>query len=335
MGARFLLPAVLSFTLGTGWSARSAGASRQAGGNQRNLSIDGQVIFANNRPAALVLVQLDSAHGGVVEQATTDSVGRFAFTGLGSGDYEIVIDALGYRPVRQAVPLAGISANALVLTLAPAAEASRSAGGAAMVSVSELKIPAKARKEYQEGERSFDAGKMADAASHLEKAIQLYPGYNQSYMMLAAALADQGRFPQADTAIQKSLSLDPNNSRAYSYSGYVFLKEKNIPAAESAFQKAITLLDSNWVAHLEYGRLLFHEKRFTDAYPHLLAAHQNLPEVRIVHLLLYNDLIALNRRQEGLAELDDFLARFPDDPRFAQVRQMRQSLGASLAQQSH
>lgn len=263
----------------------SSRGAQQIGANQRNLSIDGQVLFANDRPAALVLVELHSP-GGVVDQDTTEAVGHFLFTGLVSGHYEIVIHLYGYQTVRLPVPLEGASANASIITLARAAASSPSADGPPTVSVRELEIPAKARKQFEEGKRSFDAGKMADAASHLEKAIEIYPGYNQSYMMLAAARADQGQFALADAAIQKSSSLDPQDSRAYSDSGYVLIKEGNFAGAEQAFQKSIGLLDTNWFARLEYGRLLVHEKRFADAYPQLALAHQHLPEVRLVHRLL-------------------------------------------------
>lgn len=272
------------------------------------------------------------AGGSLVDHDTTDAVGHFLFTGLVSGHYEIVIHLYGFQTVRLPVPLGGASANALIITLTPVAASSPSAGGPPTVSVWELEIPAKARKQLEEGKRSFDAGKMADAASHLEKAIEIYPGYNRSYMVLAAARADQGQFALGDAAIQKSLSPDP---QAHSYSDYVLIQEENFAGAEQAFQQSIALLDTNWFARLEYGRLLAHEKRFAGAYPQLALAHQHLPELRLVHRLLYNTLIALNRKQEGLAELDDLLSRFPDDPRAAQVRQMRRNLAASLAQQTH
>ncbi|HEV2387487.1 MAG TPA: tetratricopeptide repeat protein [Candidatus Acidoferrales bacterium] len=303
---------------------------------ESSLFIDGEIHFSDGHPNESVLVRLGSELGGMISQADTDQAGVFQFTGLGAGNYEIDVDVAGYTPVHFPVQLSITPVTGLTLTLSPLPTAAPRTGGSSTVSVEQLMIPDRARAEFVKGMESLDAGRPADAAVHFENAIKIYPSYSQGYRFLAAANADLGRFAQAKAAIQKSFSLDQNNPHTYAYLGYVYLKEQDLARAQQAFEKSISLLDADWFAHLELGRLLLEAKKPADAYPHLVRAHQLHPALASVHLELYDDLLLLGRKKEAVAELDDFLAHFPNDPRAAKIRQIRQSLDQSLAgRQAH
>jgi tetratricopeptide (TPR) repeat protein len=312
-------------------------ASRQSpqGSSVAALFIDGEVHFTDDHPKESILVSLNSELGGMVNQATTDQAGVFQFGGLSPGNYEINVDVPGYIPVHLPVQLSIAPLSGLILTLSPLPPSAPHAAGPSVISVEQLKIPDRAREEFARGMQSFDAGRPGDAVAHFEKAVKIYPSYSQSYRFLAAANADLGRFPQAKEAIHKAFAIDQNNAHTYAYLGYVYLEEKDLPQARQAFQKSISLLDADWFAQLELGRLLLEEKKPAEAYPHLLRAHQLHPALASVHLELYDDLLLLGRRKDAVAELDDFLAHFPNDPRVAKIRQLRQALSQSLASPSH
>jgi tetratricopeptide (TPR) repeat protein len=304
------------------------------------MSISGQVEYPNGEPAGMISVRLESATGSFVKSVSTDGSGSFSFDGLPLGGYDVVIQVAGFQPLRTPVSARLFPVIGLRLTLTANTNArTRPRNLSPTVSVAQLHVPEKAYKALQKGRKLLQAGKPAEAATRLQEAVSIDPDYAWAYMLLAAAYADQRLFPRADDAIHHALRLDRDNPHGYAYFGYVLAKEKKPLKAKQAFEHSIQLLDKDWFAHLELGRLLMEEKHAAAAYPHLVRAHELHPEQAAVHLLLYNDLVLLGRKRKALAELDDFIARFPKNPNVAKIRQTRRQLEKSLEQaadsQSH
>lgn len=299
------------------------------------LTVSGEVHYENGDPAGMIPVRLDTATGAMAASVSTDDSGSFTFRNLPFGSYEVVIAQPGYHPLRVAVAGQNFPVGGLMLTLVPyKPSVSPAQPTGPTISVDQLRVPEKAHQELVRGQKSLEGGKSADAVVHLQKAVTIDPQYAWAFMLLAAAYADQGVFSRADSAIHQALQLDPDNAHGYAYLGYVYDKEGHSAQARQAFERSIHLLDEDWYAHLELARLLLREHEPAAAYPHLLRAHQLHPQLASVHLLLYDDLILLGKKQEALAELDDYLARFPNSPETPKIRQMRVSLAQSLGSQA-
>jgi tetratricopeptide (TPR) repeat protein len=199
------------------------------------------------------------------------------------------------------------------------------------VSVRQLLIPKKAREEYQKAVESEAHGKTDEAVKHWKKSIKIYPQYAESYMQLSRIYADRGDFAGATAAAERAVAIDGKNTRSYTSLGYVYLKEKNIPKAKEAFEQAVRLSDADWFSQFWLGQILLVKKDPQAAYPHLLRASQLHPEMPDVYVLLYNDLLMLGRGKEALAQLDQFLKRFPGSPLAGKAREKRKALAKSLA----
>ncbi len=295
--------------------------------------IQGEVLFPDGSPAANIPVRLDpEMGGGMMATAVTDSGGEFYFTDVGVGNScTLSLDVPGYQPVRRS-----FTTNAMVnsedIILAPLRGARESNGGA-IVSAEDLRVPAKAMAQYRQGLLQLGHGQSDAAEKSFQKAIHLYPHFAKSYMKLSAIYADQGRFSLANRAIQRALRLRNSSSQAFGYLGYVYAKESHPKKAAQAFHRAIALRKSNWFAQLELGRLFYSQKNFRRALGPLHAARRIHPQFASAHLLLYDDLIQLGERKKALAELDDFLARFPNSPETPQLRKVRAALAAAIAAQ--
>jgi tetratricopeptide (TPR) repeat protein len=301
--------------------------------------IAGRVLYGDGRPATAVTVQLQTSEGAPAGLESTNSSGEFSFTGIRPGRYTVMVWQAGYRTVIEVVEargrLAG-AANTLVLTLVPEGKPGAPARAAgATISVEELKIPEKARREYREGVASLTAGKQAEAASHFERAVKLYPRYAEGYIRLGLVHAEQSQFPRAKREIGKAIQLDPKNPDGYAALGFVHRKAGERAEAAAALRQAIALRESDWFAQMELGALLLEEKKPAEALPHLLRAHQLHPQLASIHLLLYNALIFLDRGRAALAELDEFLAHFPNDPDAVRLRQVRAGLARAVSEANH
>ena len=66
----------------------------------------------------------------------------------------------------------------------------------ATVSAGRLKVPRRAMKELEIGNRRLLQGKLPEARQHLEKAIALYPRFDQAFNNLGVVLMQSGD-PQA------------------------------------------------------------------------------------------------------------------------------------------
>jgi tetratricopeptide (TPR) repeat protein len=293
-------------------------------------SIRGSVHTPAGAPVIGLRIRLDSLARGVVGVTATNGSGEFSFFNLPVGSYVLLINELDLQPIRRPVEVGGPPVLGLDLVLEPRNRKS-APPNSATVSVRQLLIPEKARKEYRQGRKAVARGRTAEAIRHWEKAIEIFPNFLESFLQLAKSFADQGDFPRALGASQRAIEIDARNADAYNSLGYVYLKKQEASQAREAFEKAIQLSEPNWFAHLELGRTLLQQKQPLPAYTHLLRARQLQPKLPSVYLLLYNDLLLLDRRKEALAQLEEFLGRFPRDPRVPKIRQVREALARSLA----
>src|SRR5712692_158492 len=112
--------------------------------------ISGTVLLkAGNRPASQVAVKLKSHAAGIFRSVLTDLEGHFEVRSLPPSTYEIVVEEAGYQPAETSAELDGPSSKlVLYLNSSSPAQAARSSE---TVSARELKIPWKARSEYEKG----------------------------------------------------------------------------------------------------------------------------------------------------------------------------------------
>ncbi len=311
--------------------ANSSQFHREMGASQVSGSVSGE----HGLPLRAARVQLQSVDGGFARTTYSDSSGHFSFDNVREGSYVVAIEASGYQTGTWSVQVGYTSLFGLSFSLVPKASGSTPAGtspkGSNTVSVRQLLIPRKARKEYQKAAESEARGKTGEAIRHWKKSIKIYPQYADSYMQLSRVYANQGDFASATAAAKRAVALDGNSADAYTYLGYAYLKDQDFPNAQKAFQHAVRLSNSDWFSQFWLGQLLLQQKDAQGAFPYLLRASQLNPGMPEVYVLLYNDLLTLGRRKDALAELDDFLKRFPKDPLAATVREKRKDLEKALA----
>jgi tetratricopeptide (TPR) repeat protein len=317
--------------------AKAAANAGQTYGSSRNF-VSGVVTSEGANTPSMVRVELRTVAGGIIQTVYTDDSGQFTFNNVPPGSYSLVVRMPGFEPIRMPLRVDLHPVMNLVLTLTPTKFGQRNAkavpGSANVVSVRQLQIPGKAIEEYRKAAESESRGKTDEAIHHWEKAVKIYPKFAESYIQLSRIYADRGDFEKATQSANNALDIDGTNADSYVALGYVYMKEKDTAKATEALQKAVRLSDSNWFSQLWLGKLLLDEKQAQDAYPHLLRASELKPDLPTVYLLLYNDLLGLDRAKDALAKLDEFLDRFPDNPMAEKARAKRQSLAKALAQKN-
>jgi tetratricopeptide (TPR) repeat protein len=84
-----------------------------------------------------------------------------------------------------------------------------------MISITSLKVPKDAKKEYEKGRELAQKGKTADAQAHLEKAVTIYPQYAAAWSLLGDLREETKQNEQAYQAYSKALEADPKYLSPY------------------------------------------------------------------------------------------------------------------------
>jgi Tfp pilus assembly protein PilF len=321
-----------------GVSAQGAGNGGQTRESER-AEVSGEVNAADGSPLPMIRVELQSTMGGMALTTFSDSSGRFSFRGVPPGSYMVLIRVPGYQPASSPINITYFPVHDLMITLMPfhfgQTREDVFAKNSGTVSVRQLRIPDKARNEFRKGLKSVSQGQIDEAVKHWEKSIQIYPEFAESYMMLSKIYTERGDFDAATDAAKHAIEVAPDDAAPYAYLGFAYLKMNDIPKATKAFQDSVQLSDSKFFTQFWLGDLLLKQEKYEEAYPHLLRAWQIDPEEPEVYIPLYNDLVLLDRREEALAKIDDFLSRFPNNPAVGKIREKRDALAKSLSGESH
>jgi tetratricopeptide (TPR) repeat protein len=311
-------------------------AARGVQGQGPAAEVRGTLSTGRSKSVPAVGVTLQSTSGGLPQFTSTDMLGRFSFDQVPIGSYLILINAPGYAPFTQTIDVAEGAYIKLSITLRSLGDrpvrGKASPNGSYLVSVRQLRIPAKAQQEYEKGIQSAARDKTDDAIKHWERSIKIFPQYAEAYAQLSKVYAARSDFARATEAANHAIDIDGRTADAYLSLGYIYVKEKDFVNAKNAFANAVRLSDSNWFSQYCLGKLLLDGKDVEGAYPHLLRASQLRPQSPDVEIALYNDLVMLGRAKQALAKLDDFLTRFPNSPLAASAREKRKHLVKALAE---
>lgn len=199
------------------------------------------------------------------------------------------------------------------------------------VSVSDLKVPQKARTEMNKGLELYARGEMEKAATHFEKAVEKYPQYARAYDMLGVIAVKGSDRTKARDLFLKSMQVDGTFQRAYVDLARMHTEDQSYAAAESLLTKAITLnpsdpdavslLAATEFANKEYDKALADVQR-----THALRNHEQFAEI---HLMAGKVLAMQNNPESAIAQFQMFLLEKPDSPQAASVRKALESLTAA------
>jgi tetratricopeptide (TPR) repeat protein len=87
--------------------------------------------------------------------------------------------------------------------------------GDAVVSVTSLKAPSDARKEFENGKAQLEKGKLNDAESSLRKAVTTYPQYAEAWYLLGKVQAAKKDPAAAHASYEAAQKADPDYAPTY------------------------------------------------------------------------------------------------------------------------
>jgi tetratricopeptide (TPR) repeat protein len=322
----------LSFSLNLALMAWAPLAGAQSA-NLDNTSgkISGTVLLkANHRPASQVAVKLRSRAAGIFRSILTDLEGHFEVRSLPPSTYEIVVDEPGYEPAQISTQLDG-SSSGLVLYL-KSSNIPQTPRESYTVSARELKIPGKARREFEKGLGSLAKQDLAGSLSHFTKAAQESPDYYEAYYHVGVAETRLGQLDEAMQAFQKAVDSSGGRYALAEFGiGYLFYLEGKPEEAAAIVRRGLELDQSSPDGYLILGMVQLRLNRPDEAERSAREALLRRPNFAQAYLVLSD---ACGQRHEfgaQLQDLDAYLQLEPNGAESAHVRKAREVVLRILA----
>jgi arylsulfatase A-like enzyme/Flp pilus assembly protein TadD len=165
------------------------------------------------------------------------------------------------------------------------------------------------------GENALRRQAWDEAATELQKCLDLNPNFDQAMAALARALLNLGRTDEAKAWLDKALKFNPQNYRAWYERG--FIKSKTDKAAAIAdMEKAVSIQPNFASLRRDLGMLQFQQQNYPEAAKHLAKA----AELGVDEAPLYNFLgISLSRTGQLRKAIDSYKHALKLDPNLAEA----------------
>jgi hypothetical protein len=283
--------------------------------------LHGQVRYSEGgKPAYQIRVRLERFDGGIVDEQYTDSSGKFRFAGLRQLTYNVIINVPGYKDISQQVELSTKRSDYIFLTLKSDGSTREPSLGPAVVIDS--KVPLPARKEFEKGRTAIMAdGKPEEGIAHLEKAISIYPGFHEAYLMLGTTYMDSHQLDKAVGTLRKATEVNSKRPEAYFALGEAYRRQKNYAEAEKTLTEGLKILERSWQGHYILGCVYYETNELVKSGRHVAKTLQLKPDLPEAHLLGGNILLRANKVEDAIIELEEYLRLAPQGKFAPQVRE--------------
>lgn len=287
-------------------------------------TITGTIVVAGQRMMQRhVTVRLRTMTKGD-RVVVTDDYGNFAFRGLVSGDYTIVIDKeKDFQPFSQVVSIIqprGFPPQtynlSIRLTLKDATAAKPS-----VINADLAKIPKRALELFNKAQELAKNGDRSEAIEQLKAAIVEYPEFMLAYNEIGVQYLKLNDLQKSDEALQAALKIDPKAFMPLMNRGIVLVALKRYKDAEPLLREAVSMKGDQAITHYFLGQAVANLGNFDEAEKELSTAIKlGGDEMKEAHRLLAIIYSSRGDKNHAIAELETYLRLNPTTPDAEQLR---------------
>lgn len=313
-------------------SAQYGPAVDESGPFGLHYAVSGSVRDINNNPLSGVRVELQSTTTGrTVASAYTYGTGEFSLQDVPKGQYDVVATS-GIHEARVRIDYPGCGD----VTLRMATDlADAKAGDSSSVSLSEMKVPGKARKMFRKAVDAFRMAKLDDAFSFVQQALGMYPDYAQALTLRGVMNMQRGDTKKAEPDLQKAVELDYSDDMGFVALASLYNTEGKFDNALQILDRGMSVHPKSWQALFEKSRAEIGKHEYDSALKSLAKAQYYAPaEIAYLHLYRAKALLGINNPEGAIAELEQYLAKEPQGQNAEAARKMLSQLKGAAAEQA-
>jgi tetratricopeptide (TPR) repeat protein len=253
---------ILAFLLVLGFALAAHGQSAN--------SLQGRVVAPDgNQPVNPVKVTL-IYNGRRLYETFTDLSGRFSFTGLGRGTYQLVAEGDGqtFETTSVYAEVSAFGSAPQLFTQDIQLRPTRSRPGLArtgVVNAFSQDVPKSAREKFERAQKLAAEGKGELVMAQLEDAVRIFPQYFDAHLMIGNQLIQTGRLDEAIPPLDRAREINPKDERVYQSFGLLMMKQRKYPIAVAIFEEAARLNPTNPLNPLMRASALIYQASYVDA----------------------------------------------------------------------
>jgi tetratricopeptide (TPR) repeat protein len=299
-------------------SAHSSGETY--GTNTLINRIEGIVWDPYRRPVRDLYVELQNENYFAVSRTRTDSAGRFSFSGVAFGRYNVKVLTSGtnYLDYMESIDLVNVlrgAGDAIYMDVYLKFDKRKinSNLGEITEAIFVQDVPEEARRLYRKGVKDLHE-KRDVGFNELEESLKIYPNYFDALNFIGREYVARKEYQKSLTYLIRSIDVNQRSFSSFYALAYSCYQLAHRPEALEAARGAILLQPNSVNAELLYGTLLRLDRSYEKAEKALLAAKKlskdnPVPEVHWQLALLYNKL---GRNEEAADELETYLKIRPE-----------------------
>lgn len=302
-----LLVACFSLAPQPAFAQDSTGDGNINRGDRAAISV---TVRDSSRDVIAVPASVKLIHDGIpVDQANT-SRGHAFFVLRSLGEYTILVEAAGYKPLQKDISLRVPVKFEFEANLQKESDSSSVSG----VPDSPLLAP-KAKAALEKGMQALRDNNLPQADKHLREAMRLAPGNPDVLYIQGVLHLKQLEWAKAQTVLEKATQIDSNHARAFSALGMALCNQKKYNDAIVPLEKSLQLqANPGWETHWALAEAYYHQERYEDALKHSqLAKTQANGQAPQAVLLFAKSLTAMDRFEDAAQVLRDFLKEHSND----------------------
>ena len=227
--------------LGTSCGPPSANLARVVFA-QGGHTIQGKVIGpSGNAPTQPVRVSLTLA-GRPIYETFTDLSGRFSFSGVASGTYELTADGddATFETTTVSIEVSAFGSAPQLFTQSIQLRPLRTkpTARASVLNSFSQTVPKEAQQKFEQATNLSAAGKTDDAIKLLADAIKIFPDYFDAHLMLGRLFVNANSFAEATTELDRAREINPKDDRTYQSFGLMAMRQRSFALAVAVFAEA-------------------------------------------------------------------------------------------------
>jgi tetratricopeptide (TPR) repeat protein len=152
------------------------------------------------------------------------------------------------------------------------------------------------------GNMLFQAGRVDEAISHFEKAVEINPNSVEAHNNLGNRFRQMGRTSESLAHLQKAVELDPKYAEAHNNLGNTLLAAGRTTEAIDHFNRALEIDPVYAEAHNNLGNALLATGHTSEAFDHLKRALEINPEYAAARYNLANAFLQSGRLDEAVSQ---------------------------------
>lgn len=300
--------------------------------------IEGTVYDPNRRPVPDLWVELQNEFNLNVARVRTGGNGRFAFSGIGSGNYYIKVYTTGTNFEEQSVAVQVInvvanSSDAVYQDVVLKYDRHKTNMGVTQMAAESIfvqEIPDEARRLYKNGVRDMTNKDFQRGAEELQEAIKIFPDYYDALNALGCNYVDIKEYQKSLPYLIHAIDINERSFSSFYSLAYAAYKLNRLPEASEAARGAAMLQPNSVNALLLYGTILRMNNNNDRAMETLLKAEKISKDAPVaeVYWQLGSLYMKLNRNKEAADQLDAYLRIKPDVANKKEVQDLIQKLRA-------